>query len=395
MKIDQQYIKNNNIKKIYSLLRENPGTSRAVLAKTAGLSKTTVSTLIDELIQRGYVIDTGTVSTAVVGRNPNYLALAVSRHCIIAVYWEEKQMTGILMDMGGNVLARQSVSDMDYRTALHQLADILTEEKKNSYELIGMCIIMPAMIDKKSGRIISTILPLHSESDIIGDIRREFPELPLAFLNDTACYAYCEKIARGTEDETLAYINLNQGIGAALFVDGKILGNAGGTQTQFGHYSVDSKGVPCACGNRGCLEAMIGERVLNRLVSDFGGSEMLSGKQPARYQDIAEAAAKNDRTACCVRDFIADNLSKGISNLISLFRPDRIIIGGTGIDLGADFLDRLSCSIKSHGFRKMVDSVEISYSTQGRDACFPGAMRYYFDNCYSFTADMKGRIFLG
>lgn len=398
MKINQQFIKNINLKLLYSLLFNNPGASRTSLAKAAGLSKTTVSSLVEELIRKEYIMDSGTTSSAIVGRKPNHLYLTGDRHCVITVCWEADSMNGALVDLDGKVLHKHTITlatTSQYTKYLHSLVDSIQKSGDISVKIIGICIIVPAMIDKKNRKIISTILQIDDEATVVDNIRKEFPELPLAFFNDTACFAYSERIKNRIDDNTFAFINLNQGIGAAFFVDGKMLGDASGTQTQFGHYSVDSKGIQCSCGNHGCLEAMIGEKVLKRLVTDCGNSEIFTDMADIRYMDVGKAAREGDQTAHLAISAIADNLSKGLCNLISLFRPNGIVIGGSGVNLGKEFLDELTVNIKNHGFRKMVDDVQICFSGQGEDACFIGAMHYYFDNCYSFTEDMQGKTFLG
>ena len=80
----------------------------------------------------------------------------------------------------------------------------------------------------------------------------------MCFLNDTACFAYAESVFTQIEDRHFAYINVSKGVGACLFSDGKMLRVAGAMATQFGHYSIDRDGPRCECGNRGCLECLVG-----------------------------------------------------------------------------------------------------------------------------------------
>ena len=100
-----------------------------------------------------------------------------------------------------------------------------------------------------------------------------FPEYPVAFLEDTACFAYAEKVYTSLKENNFAFINFNRGIGATLFIEGNMLGKASGSFTQFGHYSVDPEGPLCVCGNHGCLEALISEH-------NIGRRQRLSGKAP-------------------------------------------------------------------------------------------------------------------
>lgn len=398
MKIDQQYIKNSNFRLVYSALMNCPGASRASLAETLGLSKTTVSSLVEELIQKGFVIDTGTKESTLVGRKPKHLYLKNDRHCVMVINWAPGSMTAALVCLDGKVLYKKTAvteNPANYCGDLQKLAQTALEHKKDDTEIIGTCFIISAMIDRSARRIISTTLDLGDDEAIIDNIHSIFPDTPLAFFNDTACLAYAEKIYSGIEDNPFAFINLAQGVGAAFFVDGKMFGDATGMQTQFGHYSVEPNGRPCPCGNHGCLEMMIGEKVLGLLVEECGGSSKLPISGKLRYADIGNAATDGDPAALQVLNRIADYLAFGLSNLISLIRPCHIVIGGPGVHLGMDFLTRLEHNIRSKGFQKMVDQARLGFSTLGEDACLQGAMLYYFNNYYSFTDDLQGRIFLG
>lgn len=398
MKINQQFIKNSNLKLVYSLLMKYPGASRVTLAKMAGLSKTTVSSLVEELIRKGFVVDRGTVASTIVGRKPNHLHLTGDRHCVMVLNWEPGSLTAALVLLNGKVLHKQTImlpNTSEYCTHMRNLVSNVLSNNTNDTEIIGNCVILSAMIDRATRKIISTILGIDNEEPIIDNVRNVFPDVPLAFFNDTACFAYAEKTVSCIEDNTFAFINLNQGVGAAFFVDGKMFGGASGRQTQFGHFSVDPNGRPCPCGNHGCLEMMIGEKVLGDLVMLCGGSKSLMNQDNIHFINIGNAAMDGDKTACLVIHMIADYLSLGLNNLISLISPSRIVIGGPGVNLGKEFLTELTNNIKSHGFHKMVDGIQLCFSSLGEDACFQGAMQYYFNTYYSFTDDMYGQTFIG
>ena len=102
------------------------------------------------------------------------------------------------------------------------------------------------MIDAAREEIYSTTLSLPA----LGE-EKIFPLLPalsrisVAFLEDTACFAYAEKVYTSLKENNFAFINFNRGIGATLFIEGNMLGKASGSFTQFGHYSVDPEGPLC------------------------------------------------------------------------------------------------------------------------------------------------------
>ena len=84
-----------------------------------------------------------------------------------------------------------------------------------------------------------------------------------------------------------------------------------------------------------------------------------------------------------------------LGNLVCTVHPRLIIIGGKGKDLGPVFLEDVQEILKNTGFRRMLDSVRIRYGLLDENACFNGAMKYFFDIHYNFTQDMTGRFFIG
>ncbi|MCA5962275.1 ROK family protein [Blautia sp. RD014234] len=114
--------------------------------------------------------------------------------------------------------------------------------------------------------------PESSRKDFVGEIQRNFSDFSVNILNDTACFAYAEKVYTQISEKDFAFINFGKGIGATLFIRNEMLGHACASYTQFGHYSINPKGKLCSCGNRGCLELMIGEGSLKDRIAQTGSS---------------------------------------------------------------------------------------------------------------------------
>ena len=99
--VNQQQIKDINMKRLYASIYSTPGISRAELAKRTKLSKTTVSTLVDELIERAFIQDSGIVESTALGRRPNSLHNRRNSHYIIVFNWYENQIYTHLVDIAG------------------------------------------------------------------------------------------------------------------------------------------------------------------------------------------------------------------------------------------------------------------------------------------------------
>lgn len=398
--VNQQIIKNNNLKTIYQFVHQSPGISRAQLAKLSGLSKTTVSSLTDELIERKFLQDTGTLDdTCAVGRKPNALRLLQGQYYTAVISWSKRDVQAKLVDICGQIAEEGSEtlkhSDEYVSISKALLKQLLTPDL-SSGQILGVCVIIPAMIDCESKEIFTTTLDLSPKgsSNLIQELQIAFSGYPLAIFNDTACAAYAEKVYAQISQQDFAYINIQQGIGAALFIQNQLLGKATAFYTQFGHYSIDPDGRQCSCGNKGCLEIMIGESsLLDRLENAGCSSALCHGE--VTYAELSSAALYGDTTARKVICDISRDFSLALSNLVCIVHPRLIIIGGKGKELGSLFLNETIENLRNTGFRRMLDSIQIQYSDLDSAAYFVGGMKYFFDIHYDFTRQTDSYFYMG
>lgn len=399
--INQQIIKNNNLKTLYHYIHQEPGISRAQLAKMSGLSKTTVSSLVDELIDRNFIQDTGILDeTPTVGRKPNGLQLFQGQHYVAVIGWTKKEVHAKLVDICGTIVkeATQPLQEPDTYVvhSIRLLKKLLTSDFSKE-QLLGICIVVPAMIDREKKEIFATTLYLSpgGSKNLLTELREAFSDYPVAILNDTACAAYAEKIYTKILQPDFAYINFQHGIGAALFIQNQLLGQATASYTQFGHYSINPNGKQCSCGNKGCLELMIGENALKERLSEEGYTSAFCRNEKVTYFDLSSAALYGNIPAQKVIHNIATDFSLALRNLVCLVHPKLIIIGGKGKDLGPLFLEEVMDNLKKTGFHQMLDSIQIRYSFLDSTAYFIGGMKYFFDIHYDFTQELDRSFYLG
>ena len=399
--INQQLIKDTNMKHLYTSIYHNPGLSRAHLSKQTALSKTTVSTLIDELIERNFILDGGAGESGTTGRKPNQLYLRRNSHFVVVFNWYENRIYTHLVDIAGTSVFQEACELKQgeaYVSASRNCFQNSVLQHCAPDEILGICVVIAAMIDEKHGEIYSTTISLPSMegSQILDSLKEAFPDYPVDLLNDTACYSYAEKIYGGITEKNFAFINFgNRGIGASLFVDGSMLGKASGSFTQFGHYSVDPEGPLCVCGNHGCLEALIAEPRLKERSVEFGEIPSLNSLSQVTFSDLGKAATFRDPVALAMTQEIALELSLALSNLICTVNPSLIVLGGKIPDLGEAFLEDVRKNLKKTGFRRMVDAVQVRYSRLQSDSFLNGAMKYFFDIHYSFTDKNPSGFFIG
>ena len=102
--VNQQLIKDTNMKLLYTSIYSSPGISRANLAKQTHLSKTTVSTLVDELIEREFILDSGISDSDSIGRKPNCLHVRTNSYYVLVLNWVENRVCACLIDIAGTIV---------------------------------------------------------------------------------------------------------------------------------------------------------------------------------------------------------------------------------------------------------------------------------------------------
>lgn len=264
-----------------------------------------------------------------------------------------------------------------------------------SARLMGVSIIIPGIVDGERGRILSTVIGVGFEDPVVERLGRALAGYPVCFLNDTACFAYAESVFTRIEEKYFAYINVSKGVGACLFADGKMLRGAGAMATQFGHYSIDRNGPECPCGQPRLPGTHCGGKCLRRACGSLRAGREPRWRGASFCTAMWGAMAQNgDVQARALIRSLAQDLAYGVSNLISLFNPSLIIIGGTGVKLGRWFLSDLCTALSHMGFREFVSRVRLQYSQLGLDAELTGASQYFIDHHYDFSGQMRCGLFL-
>lgn len=398
-KYNQLLIKNNNKKQVYQLIEEIPGISRAQVAEALQLSKTTVSALVDELMQEGFVLDEGAAESSRQGRKPNSLAVNHQGNGVVVLNWHKDSLDISLVNSAMELVVVREYTLRDQQESLKRIGTAFREFVQSECEgihVMGVCAIVPGMIDEKEDQIISVVLPDEGRGNYrIHELRQVLSGYPLAILNDTACFAYAENAFGKLESDSCIYININDGVGAAIIHDGHLLSGASGMATQFGHFSVNRNGCQCACGNRGCLENQIGELALPRLFREFGVKWEKDPKEKILFKDLAGLVMKGETEAIQLMESMAEDFAYALCNAITLFHPEVIIIGGIGKKLGEPFLECLRDKMSHMGFRQFMADVKVDYTELGEEAVVLGAARYYISNYYRFHDMEAEQCFCG
>ena len=178
------------------------------------------------------------------------------------------------------------------------------------------------------------------------NVFRRFLDVPVHIDNDANVAALAESVAgvsKGTSSSV--FITIGTGIGSGIIIGGRIWNGFHGIGGELGHVILDLNGVPCTCGNRGCLERYCSATALIRMGREAAEAHpesmilQMAGGDPANIEarTVIDSARQNDPTAVQVYGEYIDYLSQAIASVVNLLDPEVIVIGG-GVSKAGDFL---------------------------------------------------------
>ncbi len=213
--------------------------------------------------------------------------------------------------------------------------------------------------------------------------------LPVWLDNDANCATWGEyQFGAGRGARNLCYITFSTGCGAGFVLDNRLYRGSTGTAGEIGHVVVDPDGPLCECGKRGCLMSYACGMALSRMArehTEAGETILLSQFYTSpdcciSGEQIAIAARQGDRLANELLETAGRYFGIGLSTIVQIINPDRIVIGGGLIRIGAPLLDPCMKALNENIHPVLVDSAQIVFSQLGDDAGVLGAGALVWEN---------------
>jgi glucokinase len=258
----------------------------------------------------------------------------------------------------------------------------------NSSGAAALSLAVAGPIDLKKGIITeSPNLPGWQDVPLRSIIRDKY-DLPVFLLNDAQSAALGENcFGAGIEVENLIFLTVSTGIGGGIIINNRLYTGASGSAGEIGHMVIDPGGPLCNCGNRGHYEAMasgtaLAREAVKRLKE--GAQSVLQESTGGSYGEItaktvAEAAFSGDAFALDVISQTARYLGIGLANLVNIFNPELIIIGGGLSNLGTMLLEPAVEEIQARSFHLPASVVRVVTARLGADAGILGAAVFAHD----------------
>ncbi|MFE6613645.1 ROK family protein [Amycolatopsis sp. NPDC057786] len=355
--------------------------SRHELSGLTGLSAATVSNVTAELGEERLITEAGLVDSD--GGRPRVLLRVDPAYGHVAgVDIGETGVKVELFDLTMNRLASVehplASPRPDAAAAVTQVAsglrEVITESGIDEATVLGVGVGVPGTVQQGEALRVHAPTIGWKEVPLTDLLRAEGVELPLFVDNGAKTQGQGEMwfgAGRGARHAVIALIG--SGVGAAVVTDGTTYRGSTSSAGEWGHTTIVYGGQECRCGSRGCLESYVGaEGVLARYRKTRGGKASDEDEQ-TRFAALLESARKS-KTAAKVLEETAGYLGAGIGDLINLFNPERIVLGGwAGLALGEKYLPEIRRVAGEHALAHVFDQTEIELGQLGPDAVAIGA----------------------
>jgi len=253
-------------------------------------------------------------------------------------------------------------------------------EVKDGFEVGGVCLAVAGLILAEENTVVFSP-NLHAVEGIPlkGELEPRIG-LPLTLENDANAATWGEfRFGAGSEVDHLVFVALGTGIGGGVITHGLLMCGAQGAGGELGHVTIQSTGPRCACGNRGCLEALASGTAIRRrareLASDHPDSALgrLAADRKVLGEDVTRLAREGDEVAIAVLEEAGRWLGIGLAGFVNIFNPEVIAVGGGAMAAGELILETAREEVLLRARRPSRDLVEIKEATLGPRSGLLGA----------------------
>ncbi len=309
---------------VFNLIRTQQPISRADLARACGLRRSTISLIVEDLMQSGWIVE-GSLGTLPRGRRPTFLELN-SRRAIIALDIHPAQTTVAVADLAGRIVAQEEIvvpeqASKALTAIVAAIRKILAAHPDRTFDGIGICL--PGRTDPHLQKLIFApnlkwpVLSLKARMEKATGLRVE--------MDNVANACALSEVWFGTSDglHDIVVVNVSEGIGTGIFANGRLLRGESGLAGEFGHVQLQPDGPLCACGNYGCWETMASNRAAVRYYMELAPSA-----PTPTFEQLLKLAQSNDQPACEALQTMAKHLGAGLRMITAAVAPREIVIVG-------------------------------------------------------------------
>lgn len=393
--VDAALVRESNKALVRNLLRDVGLLARAEISRRTRLSRSTVSSIVSELIASGYVREMGEGQSNG-GRRPMLLEFNYNARYIVGCDIGSNHLLVVLSNLEGRVLWREERS-LDVAAswqrageALGQLVEqVLRQSGVAADQVLGVGVGIPAPLAYHEGRIASqAVLAGWQGIDLSEEFSRRLGR-PVFVDNDANLGALGEQSwGAGRGCSNMAYIKLGTGVGGGLILNGELYRGHFGSAGEIGHITIDADGARCRCGNRGCLESVVSvQAVLAAAAAQLrlGRPSSLDAGNLSLPELIAAARA-GDALAVELLAHAGTAIGIAVAGLVNMLNPPLVVISGGLAAAGELLLRSIRAAVRQRCLPMLAASLTIVGAQLGQDAVAIGAVRLVLQHAFDRPA---------
>jgi glucokinase-like ROK family protein len=404
--VDQTVVRESNLSSVLRHLHEQITLSRAQIANATGLNKSTVSSLVDELIEGRLIYETGT-NSGNAGRPATLLEINPNAGGIVGMELGVDFVSVVLTNFLGDILWQKIENadpakkvDSTIKQSLRVINAAIAEGKARNLRILGLGLAIPGMVDVKEGVLV--LAPnLNWRNVPLRKICEEDTGLPVFVDNDANAAAIGEHLfGVGKQIRDFIFIYAGTGIGGGLFLSNELYRGKNGFAGEFGHAPIISNSFQVPNNGLGDWEAYASQNSIIQRVRtslETGQESILDHLMQKRKASLSillikEAADGGDKVSLEAFANTGEALGVGIANLVNTFNPEMVILGGPLSAVGNYLLPSIKVTVENLAFPEMSKYVEIINSEFGENASVIGAIALVVNDILSNPTHVKKEV---
>ena len=382
-------VRTHNAAVVLHQLRLHAPLSRADLAKRIGLNRSTVSSIVTQLLHAGLIHETA-FQTDKLGRPGLSLEINPLGGCAVGVEIDAVGVRVVLTDFVANIVWRRRIRLGDgepQETYLHcaeeMIRQALFQAQTRGLRVLGIGLELPGLVDFHEG--VLRYAPSLRWHDV--PFRSRWCErfgLPILIENNANAAALGEfYFGIGQNVPNFLYIGAGATMGGGIVIHGELFRGRGGFAGEMGHMTLDPNGLRCICGRQGCWETLVGpEQVVEqyRRRSSQPDVVLREDSDEAPFAQVVHAAEDGDLAALAVMQEMGNYLGIGIANLVNIFNPQLVVLGGLYSLAHETVIPVIKETIKQHSLFPMRTALSVLPSQRGVDDSMLGAVALVLDD---------------
>ncbi|MBN2342051.1 MAG: ROK family transcriptional regulator [Deltaproteobacteria bacterium] len=376
------YIRAVNRATVLDLFRNGKQLSRSDISRQCDLTKPTVSAIVDSLVAEGVLKEAG-MGPSDGGRRALLLEINPISSTFVGIHFGEDTTQIAVTDALGRTLAKKTADtvsenpDASMETARVLVNDALRDANLDMSHVTAAGVSVPGLVDRQTGNCkIAPNLGWHDYP--ISERLAALLGVDVYVANTTQTAALAEHqmgVARGLQNFVWLYVG--SGVGSCAVIGGRIQLGTRGFAGEIGHCKVETPGLLCGCGKRGCLETTCSNlaiaREARKAIESGRPTALAFARKPVCAKDVSLAASEGDMVAQKIMTDAGRALGLGVSLLLNIYDPQMVVVGGPVAGTDDFFLDGLKKQAAKYSLE--TPGAKIVFSNLGSDIYLKGAVQ--------------------